>query len=234
MYDINPFIYSVPILLLKIMAAQPLEPQHNHGDLDGDGMGVDSGLSEHSERFRTLYDLRPGFDIKCSDCCRAYLVGTRSYTQKHGRRIVKFGGVHTNTPCYVDGAQGNRGVKGVVKTGHDIDLGELVKRPVCGSHSYQLYRSVPGQQVHLPPGLAIGENVTARIEAIAAKELRETDLRGCSLSYGDAALLELYRATLSGVASHSMLGACWWPSTVPTQEPGVVDKLANMMEQLQS
>ncbi len=62
----------------------------------------------------------------------------------------------------------------------------------------------------------MGEPVIARIEAIAANKLRENDLLGCRLSYGDAALLEIYRESLSGVASYSMLGQCCWLRTVST------------------
>ena len=208
------------------MAAPPA-PQHNHsdtGDTDGAGVRADSGLSEHSKAFQDWCHLDPPFDLECSGCCWIYLVNTRQYTTAQDARIVRYGKAATYTACYVDGPQGKNGQNGVVKTNKDPTLGELVDRPFSSSRSYQLYRPIhEGERVDPPPPvvLAMGEPVTARIEAIAVIELRESkhDLQGCQLNYCDAALLELFRATQTGVASDSMKGRCCWPLPVPEPKP---------------
>lgn len=157
-------------------------------------VGVDSGNLEEggSGRFREHYQIQPNFDINCCACCWAYLVRVRRYSMKNFPfRWVVFGNALDLTSCYVDGPQGTRGLYGVVKTGHDLNEGYLRKRPVSGSISYQLYSEDPNPS----PTVALGQPVTARIEAIAMPGFgRDASvLNGCYLNYADAALLELYR-----------------------------------------
>ena len=85
---------------------------------------------------------------------------------------VMFGGQPT-TSCYVDGPQGRAGVHGVAKTLHDLNLGVLAIRPVCQSHSYQFYGTAPA-------ALALGQDLKARLEAIAVTQLTGLNkLRNC-------------------------------------------------------
>ena len=168
-------------------------PVHNHGPDYHPELGlIDTGVSEHTEGFVHWLQnqhIIAHFDINCARCCCHFLVEEREYELINHQMApcVMFEGQPT-TSCYVDGPQGPAGVNGVVKTPHDLNLGDPTIRPVCTSHSYQFYGPAPA-------ALALGQDLTARLEAIAVTQLTgQGKLRGCYFSYADAALLEVYRS----------------------------------------
>ncbi len=202
--------------------------EHNHQEaqqaLPGNVELIDSGLSDQSREFRQLYEINPPFDIECAGCCWQFLVKERRYGRADDARKVKFG--NANTSCYVDGCQGRAGVHGVVKTRQDINLGGCGPRPLQNYHSYQLYG--PPQALS---GLAVGVNLTARIEAISMPGLKAKGaekIQGCYFSYADAALLELYRENGQPNPLPSLRGQCCWP----TQEPQQGDQLSTGMSKM--
>ena len=132
------------------------------------------------------------------------------------------------TSIYIDGPQGPNGKNGVAKTGKDLNLGYPYARTVQGSWSYQLYSDSDDQ-----PSLAMGVDVRARIEAIGVKELKRSEMiKGCYLSYGNAALLELCRRDHEDCNKpqlrNSLKGHCCWPENHEEQ-----DELVNMMHGIQ-
>lgn len=198
---------------------------HNHNIAQqqlGGNVTVDAGVSQHSQEFQQQYQLNPQFELTCTGCCFQYLTQVRQY-QWVGDAIrrVKFG--NATTSCYVDGKQGHSGVHGVVKTGVDPNLGQLGPRTVSLSHSFQLYGPVA------PTGLAVGANMTARIEAIAVNQITgRIKVLNCYFSYADATLLELY---LQEKNRPSLNGQCCWPIAPQEHQPaqqdqGPVDALA--------
>ena len=169
---------------------------------------VHAGASDHSEAFVSwLGKENVNLNYKCARCCHHFLVHTRGYGQNnHQIPGVMFGG-RPQTSCYVDGPQGSGNKRnGVVKTEKDLNLGRPTIRPVNSSHSYQFYRAAPD-------ALALGQNIRARLEAIAVtKVTRREKLRNCYLNYSDGALLEVYRSnkdkpSLNGWFSYHQLEA---------------------------
>lgn len=162
---------------------------------------VDAGMSDSSTNFQVQYDLNPPFDLNCAGCCFQYLTEDRQYQWVEDIWMVKYDNAVTS--CYVDGKQGKGGAHGVVKTGHDLNLGLIGPRLVNQSHSYQLYGPVA------PHGLAVGAHMTARIEAIAVTQItNRMKVKDCYFSYADATLLELYRQQNG---KPSLAGQCCWP-----------------------
>ena len=155
-----------------------------------DLIGIDAGESEHSTAFQQLYHLTVR---NCVGCCWDYLVNERQYQSIYDSfNHVKFShNPQATVAMYVDGLQRPNHKNGVIKTGHDINLGHPGPRTVKQGHSYQIY--VPPNQQG-PNTLALGKKATVRIEAIAVPELKGSyELDGCYFNYCDAALLELYR-----------------------------------------
>lgn len=180
------------VAVLMTMAAQQA---HNHGPPPGypELRLAYTGVSEHTENFVAWLRNQPiviNVNYNCARCCCHFLVGERRYQLiNHQMECVMFEG-QPETSCYVDGPQGHRGRYGVVKTGHDNNLGQTSIRPVNRSHSYQFYGA-------FPDALAIGQDLTARLEAIAVTQLNgRHKLQSCYLNYADAALLEVYRSAL--------------------------------------
>ena len=187
--------------------------QHNHDiaqqELEGN-VEVESGVSQHSMAFQGKYQLNPPFDWNCAGCCYQYLTEVRNYQRVHDIRMVKFDNAVTS--CYVDGPQGPNGVHGVVKTGLNPNLGIAGPRPVDQSHSFQLYGPVASS------GLAVGANMTARIEAIAVTQITGCiKVLNCYFSYADATLLEFYRQQNN---KPSLDGQCCWPLPQPALDQG--------------
>ena len=106
-------------------------------------------------------------------------------------RKVTFG-PSSITSCEVDGPRGPNGRHGLVVTGHDHNLGQIVSvRPVQSSHSYQFYNNNTNGL------LALGAALIARVEAIAVNQIHTSNKLILSyFNYCDAALLELYRVQL--------------------------------------
>ena len=166
---------------------------HNHGlDYHPELRLVHTGVTEHTVRFEEWLqeqNITINVDIRSAMACCHFLVEERGYELINHQMApcVMYGGQPT-TSCYVDGPQGRNGKYGVVKTPHSRHLGAPTIRPVCQSHSYQFYGPAPA-------ALALGQNLTARLEAIAVTQLTgQEELRDCYFSYADAALLEVYRA----------------------------------------
>ena len=181
-------------------------PVHNHGpDYHPELRLIHTGVSEHTLRFREWLqeqDIPINVNIHSAIACCYFLVEERGYELINHQMepCVMYGG-QPITSCYVDGPQGPNGKYGVVKTPHSHHLGAPTIRPVCKSHSYQFYGPAPA-------ALALGQNLTARLEAIAVTQLTgQEELSGCYFSYADAALLEVYRkgkdeGSLGGKVSH--------------------------------
>lgn len=168
-------------------------PEHNHDqNYHPELEFIGTGISQHTQQFVLWLqnqNIIAHFRIDCARCCCYFLVEERGYglINHQMASIVMFEGQPT-TSCYVDGPQGPAGVNGVVKTLHDYNLGDLSIRPVCRSHSYQFYGPAPA-------ALALGQDLIARLEAIAVTQLTgQGQLRRCYFSYADGALLEVYRS----------------------------------------
>ena len=182
--------------------------QHQHGNAPDHLNGVHSGQTQDSETFQRQYNLQPAFDIECIACCWNYLVDQREYGRCIGLQMVMFGNNAPYTSCYV---KVSRRHNPLVKTGHDLNLGVPGKKLLQQNHTYQVYTR-NGQQ---PTALALGANLTARIEAIAVSEISAGKLQGCSFNYCNAALLELY---LQKERRGSLVGRCG--SAAPQPEQG--------------
>ena len=154
--------------------------------------GVEAGASEHTYRFVHWLEhedspIAIDINFECARCCCKFLVEDRGYRLINAQQRCVMFGERGVTSCYVDGPQGPAGRHGVVKTGHDINLGRLSTRPVNNSHSYQFY----GPPVR---ALAIGQDLVARLEAIAVEKVTKgSKLNNCYFSYSDITLLEKYR-----------------------------------------
>ena len=158
-------------------------------------IGIHAGRTGRSAAFERRYQLLAFFNLKCVGCCWDYLVSERQYQpppkKYYDFNYVKFSHNPAHVSMYVDGPRLRNHRNGVIKTGHDDDLGKRGPRPVMQGHSYQIY--VPRNQQE-PKKLAFGQQATVRIEAIAVPELKGSyELDGCYFNYCDAALLELYR-----------------------------------------